>query len=260
MEDHVLGIDNDERYQSAYDRPLDLSRVLDELERRSRKRKSWLRGLVDPTRVAVAGHSFGGTTALAMVGAQFDGKRQAEECRHDDDDRRCHALPLFGDKAYRYRDARVKAAVLIAPGGFDFYRADGVARVDAPTLIVGARRDASNPFGEYVRPVYNALTSPHYLLALEQAGHLTPTDVCEMVDSIGFLAKAFGGAESQDGCGAGYISPREALDRVTMATLPFLALHLSGDGEAQRALEVALAPHKPRRRPVRAARPSSHKG
>src|SRR6185503_10101254 len=40
MADKVFGIDNEERAQSALDRPIDLSRVLDALEARSRSESS----------------------------------------------------------------------------------------------------------------------------------------------------------------------------------------------------------------------------
>jgi predicted dienelactone hydrolase len=241
MADNVFGISDEARAQSAYDRPLDLSRVLDELERRSHQR-SLFRGLVDMSRVAVAGHSFGGRAALGIVGARFDPLRQKRECDVDSHDRRCLALPVFGLQPYRYRDQRIKAALLIAPAGYDFYRADGIARVDAPTLIVGAERDQTTPFAKFHRPVFNALRSPHYMLDLNDAGHLTATDICQVVDSIGFMAKAVGGAQARDGCGEDFMSSRDALEMVSEAALPFLDLYLNGHQAAAEQLRVALAP------------------
>lgn len=234
------GIGDEERAQSAMDRPIDLSRVLDDLLVRSGQRASLLRELVDADRVAVAGHSFGGLAALGLTGAEFDSARQRKDCRTNDDDWRCAAVPVFGAEPYRYRDPRIKASVLITPAGYDLYRGDGVARVDVPTLVVGARRDQNTPFAEFSKPTYDALKGPHYLLALENAGHLTATDVCNMIDSIGFFAKTFGGKDARDGCGLPGNASRDALESVVSVTLPFLSLHIDGDATAADRLRVAL--------------------
>jgi predicted dienelactone hydrolase len=244
VDDKVFGISDTERAQSALDRPLDLSRVLDALAERSERPRSLLRGLVDMGRVAVAGHSFGGAAALGLVGARFDAVRQKKECASDDSDRRCRVVEIFGEEPYRYRDARIKAALLITPAGFDLYRADGIAQVATPTLIVGARQDHTTPFASFHRATYEALSAPRYLLDLPDAGHLTCTDVCAMVDSGGFLAKTFGGEQAQDGCGERFLSAREALDRVAGASLPFFDLYLNGNTSAKEELEVALSPHR----------------
>jgi predicted dienelactone hydrolase len=251
MSSHVFGIDNTERAQSAFDRPIDLSRVLDALEERSRGSKFVLKGLVDTNRVAVAGHSFGGAAALGMIGARFDADRQARECKKDDADRRCAAVPVFGPGQYRYRDPRIGAALLITPAGFDLYRADGIAEVDAPALVVGAERDTTTPYLEYSKPIYESLKAPHYLLDLEQAGHLTATDVCEIVDSVGFPAKMGGDPRAEDGCGKRYLSHKAALDRVASAALPFLDLHLNHRVAAEKELAIALG--LPATEPVRVA-------
>ena len=51
------------------DRPQDISYVIDELERRN---QAEFGGRLDLENVGVAGHSFGGYTALAVAGAQID--------------------------------------------------------------------------------------------------------------------------------------------------------------------------------------------
>lgn len=239
--DKIFGISDDDRARSALDRPLDLSRVLDDLEIRGGDQRSILRGMIDADRVGVAGHSFGGRAALGMVGARFDPVRQARECEVDPSDRRCRALPVFGAEPYRYRDPRIKAALLITPAGFDFYRADGVAQIDAPVLVVGADRDETTPYAQFHRPVFDALQPPHYLLELENAGHLTATDICEVVDSIGFFANAVGGAQAQDGCGESFLSSSVALESVVDASLPFFDLYLNGYPNAERDLHSVLA-------------------
>ncbi len=239
MGDMVFGISAEDRARSALDRPQDLSRVLDALTAEAATRV----GPVDAGRVAVIGHSYGGRAALAMVGARFDGARQERECAAGaEGDRRCAMVPVFGPRGYRYRDPRVKAAVLLTPAGYRFYRDDGVAATDAPTLVVGAREDRTNPFGEFHRPVFEALRSQRHLLELTPAGHLTATDVCELVDSIGFFARTFGGERARDGCGEGFMSDREALDRVGRATLAFLSLYVDERPEAAFELAEALQP------------------
>ena len=241
--DEMWGISELERAQAAYDRPIDLARVLDALLLRSRGADHVLAGLLDEGRIAVAGHSFGGRTALGLIGAEFDVARQQRECAAGVDDRNCHALPVFAPHAterYRFHDPRVSAALLVAPAGFEFYRADGVRQIDTPVLVVGARKDEITPFAERHQSLHDALVGAHYLLDLEDAGHLTATDVCDIVASIGWTAQVFGGREARDGCGDGFMSSRAALEIVAEASLAFLDLHLNRSEAARPRLEAAL--------------------
>ncbi len=245
IDDQLAGIDDDERARSAMDRPLDLSRVLDDLIARSSRPGSF-HELIDDARVAVAGHSFGGLAALGLSGARFDVDRQRKECVENADDWRCSAAAVFGSGQYRYRDPRIKAALLITPAGYDLYRKDGVSDVDVPTLVVGARRDDNTRFEAFSQPTYEALTAPRYLLDLREAGHLTATDLCEMIDSIGFIAKAFGGRDARDGCELDAYSSRDALRTVATAALPFFDIYLNGDAGAETDLRLALIPEPAR--------------
>jgi len=58
-------------------RPLDISFVIDELEKRNQPQ---FEGKLNLQEVGVYGHSFGGYTALAVAGAQIDFENLAKEC------------------------------------------------------------------------------------------------------------------------------------------------------------------------------------
>ncbi len=58
-------------WKASIDRPLDIKRTLDYAEQITAPDGD-MAGLIDMQHVAVAGHSYGGYTALAMAGAQYD--------------------------------------------------------------------------------------------------------------------------------------------------------------------------------------------
>jgi fermentation-respiration switch protein FrsA (DUF1100 family) len=102
-----------------------------------------LQGLVNPAEIAVAGHSDGAETALAVADSR------------------------------RYRDPRVRAALVLSGaemsgiGGYSFGGA-------APALLaVQGTRDVFNE-PRYTYAYYRAARAPKYLLRLLGAGHLPP--------------------------------------------------------------------------------------
>jgi len=122
--------------------PRDISFVISKLLAASGARTSPLHGLVDPSRIAVAGQSDGGETAFA---AAYD--------------------PAF-------RDSRIDAAVILSgaqlPGvAFRFpHRA-------VPLLAVQGTADTLN-LPSYTYAFYDAAPRPKFLLILRGAAHLPP--------------------------------------------------------------------------------------
>lgn len=245
--DIVGGIDEDRRARSTIDRPRDLAFVIDALLARDAGRDPILRGLIDPARIGVAGHSLGGYTALAIAGATFEIARLRRECPLGSLERHCAALRhLPGDRErVSFRDPRVRAALLLAPAGFDRFGPDGLAHVAIPTLIVGGQRDLTTPFDRFQRATYAALRGPRYLLALPTAGHLSATDVCPLVDSISAtLAGWFGGRLARDGCAEGDMPLAAAQAEVGRRALALFDRYLKDRPEAE-ALLADLGDHAP---------------
>lgn len=122
--------------------PADMRYVISRLLSASAAPSGPLSGLIDPSAIAVAGHSDGGETALA---AAYD---------------------------TRYRDPRVDAALILSgaelPGpGFTF-----PAR-SPPLLVTQGTADGTHP-ASFSIAFFELAPRPRYLLTLLGAGHLTP--------------------------------------------------------------------------------------
>jgi dienelactone hydrolase len=122
--------------------PADMSLVITQLTGGGQEPSS-LKGLVDKAHIAVAGHSDGGDTALAVA---------------DDP---------------RYRDGRVDA-VMVFSGAYDPYVSPFRFPPNGPPLLaVQGTADAVNP-SALTRQFYLAARPPKYLLTLFGAPHLPP--------------------------------------------------------------------------------------
>ena len=129
------------------DRPLDVSYVLDELEKRN---QSDFDGRLNLQQVGVMGHSFGGYTALALAGATIDFDNLTKIC-----ERKiwgpnlslllqCRALELNREK-YNFRDERVKAVLAMNPVNSVIFGAKGLEKIDIPVFLGAGSSDPAAP-------------------------------------------------------------------------------------------------------------------
>ncbi|MBZ4332064.1 serine aminopeptidase domain-containing protein [Corallococcus sp. AS-1-12] len=146
---NTYGDDSPEGYARGYERPRDFTAVLDHLLKDSR----W-GPRMDPERIGAAGHSMGGYTALALVGARMNLEWVARVCTAPEtrDHVGCEGLR---DVDYRridmtvarasYRDPRVKAALAMAPGMAGSYEPRDLADIHAEVGLVLAKGDELMP-------------------------------------------------------------------------------------------------------------------
>jgi fermentation-respiration switch protein FrsA (DUF1100 family) len=120
--------------------PGDVTFVISEMLRVNRDPASLLRGLVDPDKVAVAGHSLG---AITTLGVAYNS---------------CCA------------DRRIKAAVPISGIELPFPGGKFVYRPEAPLLLIHGDADATVPYTGSEN-AYRAATAPKFLLTLVKGPH-----------------------------------------------------------------------------------------
>ncbi|MGF1494217.1 MAG: alpha/beta hydrolase [Microcoleaceae cyanobacterium] len=157
-------------------RPLDVSYLLDELERRN---VSEFQGKLDVSRVGVAGHSFGAYTALALAGAEIDFANLEAACTSSGLDSlnlaqmfQCRALEL-PQQRYALRDERIKAIMPINPVNSSIFGQRSLGQVQVPIFWKTSGDDKVTPVAwEQVRS-FTWLTTPHrYLLLVEKDNHI----------------------------------------------------------------------------------------
>jgi predicted dienelactone hydrolase len=149
--------------------------------------------LVDPTfgaridrrRIGVAGHSSGGFTALALVGARFRPSALLAYCRRADAGPDCalikdvdpHAIADLARAGRSYRDARVRAALAMMPVVGPGVTAASLRAVAVPVMIVGSIEDDLVPYGRNAAR-YAALIPFAKFRTVPDAGHFVFMPVC----------------------------------------------------------------------------------
>lgn len=211
--------------EAARLRPMDVSVSLDALL--ALPQGDRLHGVGDVARVGIAGHSFGGFTAMRIAGATIDVDAVITECEGSGDlvcqgyEEVVEPFPISA------RDPRFLAALPQAPGGTKVFQAggaDGFAAVQVPTFIQAGTTDATTPYDYEAQLPFAHLPSPAYLLGIEDAGHFTFSDICRLLTTAGLTFDAF-----DDGCSPSNIPAAEAHALLLPSATAFFQLYLRQD-------------------------------
>ncbi len=134
-------------FNEFVNRPLDISYVIDELERRNQKEFG---GKLNLSQVGAIGHSFGGYTVLALAGATIDFNKLAKDCGKPYTILNaallleCRALDL-PHQEYHLQDKRIASVIGLNPVNRSLFGPTGLANVTIPVLLVSGSHDRITP-------------------------------------------------------------------------------------------------------------------
>lgn len=138
------------------DRPLDVTVTLDAMQARAVDASDPFYMAIDPFRIGVLGHSFGGFTTVAMISGYQD-------------------VPP---------DTRVSAILPIAPavGGLTD---EELASVDVPMLVLSGTSDTVVPIDpSTIRTFENTSGRARWRIDVDKAGHNSFTNICDFADAL----------------------------------------------------------------------------
>jgi hypothetical protein len=139
------------------ERPKDIVFALQHAAQLAKTTGNALEGMVDETRVAVTGHSFGGFTALIVAGAEADMDRAKQACAQGvQGDIFCPYVGYYPPGTVLRvapKIAGLRALVALTPGGYNAIFDDNLAKVFVPGLVFGGTVDTTTPLDIEIRPI-----------------------------------------------------------------------------------------------------------
>jgi predicted dienelactone hydrolase len=230
--------------RTTVDRPLAITHTIDYAATLTAPDGA-LAGLIDMERIAVAGQSYGGYTALAAAGARYDMNAFAERCAGLAEDDPNQFLCVFANSQEQMAelagldavpadlwpsvgDPRVDTIVTIAGDSYMFGE-QGLTEISMPVLAIGGTLDSSTPYTWGVRPTYDNIASQQKILVtLTDADHFVASTSCADAPSIADLAFYF--------CSDPVWDMNRAHDLMNHFITAFLLDILTGDTDAHAAL------------------------
>jgi predicted dienelactone hydrolase len=189
------GYSMDPVVESAFDRPLDVDHLITLMLEWNELPSSFYYATINPERIGMSGHSFGGYTSF------YQG----------------------------FEDPRIKAILPMAPATqqlavFGFK----MGEFPIPTMVMAGGKDKTLDTEKDMTLAYEQLPAPKYYFELKTAGHYSFTDICslnlkQLADDIGF-----GDAEDalEDGCGPENVDVAFAHPLIRQFGIGFLNAHL----------------------------------
>ena len=157
------------------DRPLDVSYLLDELEKLN---QSQFNQRLNLDNVGMFGHSFGGYTALTLAGATIDFENLEKSCNRKVWSPnvslllQCQALDLPRQE-YNLRDERIKSVVAVNTVASSIFGQEGLNKVQIPVVFASGTRDPATPAAlEQLRPFVWASSQNKYWIVVEGQAHV----------------------------------------------------------------------------------------
>ena len=160
------------------DRPKDISFLLDELQ--LRQSNTSLNSRLNLELVGIIGHSFGGSTALALAGAKYNLPRLQSYCQAEAKKPdlfnpslvfQCLAAELSTSKNIPLSDSRIKAVFALNPMVSNIFGQSGLSQVSVPVTLVAGSEDFITPaLIEQIVP-FTWLENPNKYLLLIEKGH-----------------------------------------------------------------------------------------
>ena len=183
-----------------------------------------LSGTMDPDRIGVTGHSFGGFTTLGTAGGYSN---------------ELGSVPA---------DERVKAIAVMAP--YSKLNSDeSLAAIDIPSLLVSGVLDTTTPIvNDTTRPWDLISGRPLLRMDIDKAGHQSFTDVCRYQDSLSTLPnlpQVFIDVVNEmalEGCTKDLIPIDEAHSITNGITIAFLQTYVAGEDGYESYLSPKDAP------------------
>jgi predicted dienelactone hydrolase len=170
---------DERRILDIWEQPDDVRAMIDQLTS-----SEWSR-YIDPGRIAVAGFSLGGLSAMLLAGARLELQKAQGFCKTHHDGA-CEGLvphfasfdgPYFEHANADHADHRIRAAVAIAPGFTDAMTPASLHDL-APTLLIAAEHDQQLSTEARVRPMLQHLRAPSEYREIAAAQHYSFLPVC----------------------------------------------------------------------------------
>ncbi|WP_071189783.1 alpha/beta hydrolase [Trichormus sp. NMC-1] len=186
--------------QEFVDRPKDISFVLDELEKLNQTADNPLKGKLATNKTMVVGYSFGGTTALALAGGEFQIDSLKKSC--DQQSAKLALLQSFlcvakglPENSYQLRDDRIKQIVALNPATSLVFGETGLTKVQVPTLMLtSSADDVTPPLSEQIIS-FAKVPSPKWLVGAVGGTHLSVMDASLIKNNQGNTNSSFSNRE-----------------------------------------------------------------